>query len=710
MSISSNFGTIITFYSWKGGVGRTMALANISVCLAQLGRNVLIVDWDLEAPGLEHYFQHPEIEGLTIKPASDPSGLLGLLQASHAQQPDPADWEQRLANISIPPAKPTYSHAIAPSPGRLDFLASGKSSSVYSQNLAEFSWDDFFANQSGGEWLEVLREQWTQKYDFVLIDARTGLTDSGGVCTVQMPDILVLVFTANEQSLQDGLKIVASAQEQRRNFAYDRAPLTVIPLLSRWCGDDEVDLAESWMKKLDVELKPLFASWLPLAFTPRQFFEKTRVPHVTRFSFGEPLPVLTHTLNDANLPGLSYLTIARLLNSQLTDAGKIIDPDYQKPIQLNAGFKEKEDLKLLALVQDSSALYQEIARISASYGAESLQLAEFLNRAGNLLYQLGRYNEVEPFYRRALAITEKKAYSEVLHLTSISNVALLLHETNRLSEAEDLMRFVIQLAEKSIGTKHTYFSTLLNNLAQLLFDNHQFVEAEQLMRQVLEIDQKNYGFEHPNTAIRNNNIAQLLQATGRFQEAEMLMRSALMIDEKFYGIDHPNVASDLNNLASLMKITNRLSEAEPLFRRALAIDESCFGAEHPHVARDLNNLAVLLQDKQHYAQAETLLRRALAIDESAFGSNHPLIANRLNNLAILLNETGRSLEAEPIMRRALEIDQQALDDYHPTLVDDLKNLALILENNNNHEEAKVLIEKARKIEEHNAKLQQSSVL
>ena len=49
-------GFIVTFYSYKGGVGRTMALANIAILLSQMNLRVLAVDWDLEAPGLEKYF------------------------------------------------------------------------------------------------------------------------------------------------------------------------------------------------------------------------------------------------------------------------------------------------------------------------------------------------------------------------------------------------------------------------------------------------------------------------------------------------------------------------------------------------------------------------------------------------------------------------------------------------------------------------------
>jgi MinD-like ATPase involved in chromosome partitioning or flagellar assembly len=47
---------VVTFYSWKGGVGRSFALANVGVQLALSGMRVLLIDWDLEAPGLERYF------------------------------------------------------------------------------------------------------------------------------------------------------------------------------------------------------------------------------------------------------------------------------------------------------------------------------------------------------------------------------------------------------------------------------------------------------------------------------------------------------------------------------------------------------------------------------------------------------------------------------------------------------------------------------
>jgi len=53
-------GQVITFYSYKGGTGRSMALANIASVLARrphTGKGILMIDWDLEAPGLHRYFR-----------------------------------------------------------------------------------------------------------------------------------------------------------------------------------------------------------------------------------------------------------------------------------------------------------------------------------------------------------------------------------------------------------------------------------------------------------------------------------------------------------------------------------------------------------------------------------------------------------------------------------------------------------------------------
>ncbi len=48
--------TVVTFYSFKGGVGRTTTLAACALLAAQANEDVVIVDLDLEAPGVASLF------------------------------------------------------------------------------------------------------------------------------------------------------------------------------------------------------------------------------------------------------------------------------------------------------------------------------------------------------------------------------------------------------------------------------------------------------------------------------------------------------------------------------------------------------------------------------------------------------------------------------------------------------------------------------
>ncbi len=299
-------------------------------------------------------------------------------------------------------------------------------------------------------------------------------------------------------------------------------------------------------------------------------------------------------------------------------------------------------------------------------------------RLAQALYQLARWSEAEPQSATALKEAEELK-DDFLVSWALNDHAQLLQATNRLAEAEPLMRRALAIDEASFGPDHPEVAIALNNLAVLLQHTNRFADAEPLIRRALAIDEASFGPEHPNVAIRLSNLAHLLQATYRHAEAEPLMRRALAIDEASFGPEHPNVAIRLNNLAHLLQATNRHAEAEPLMRRALAIDEASFGPDHPTVAIRFNNLAHLLQATNRLDEAEPLMRRALAIDKTAFGPDHPTVAIRLNNLAHLLQATNRLDEAEPLMRRALAIDETAFGPDHPNVATDLNNLAKLLQ-------------------------------
>src|SRR5262244_1522720 len=85
----SSPGQIVTFYSYKGGSGRSMALANVAWILASEGAKVLVIDWDLEAPGLHRYFRPFLADKELVR--TDSQGVIDFM----------ADFAERLATPAV---------------------------------------------------------------------------------------------------------------------------------------------------------------------------------------------------------------------------------------------------------------------------------------------------------------------------------------------------------------------------------------------------------------------------------------------------------------------------------------------------------------------------------------------------------------------------------------------------------------------------------
>ena len=238
-------GRIVTFYSYKGGTGRSMALANIAWILASKGLRVLVIDWDLEAPGLHRYFQ----PFLRDKSLASSEGIIDFIidfasaavSRPTSEENDGGPWYRSYTNLLRYATSLEWDHF--PSPGTLDFVPAGRQDEGYALRVNSFQWQHFYEKLGGGVFLEEVKQRLREEYDYVLIDSRTGVSDTSGICTVQMPDDLVVCFTLNQQSIEGGSASAQSAMSQRRRS--DGSPgLRVLPVITR------VDSSEK--EKLDI--------------------------------------------------------------------------------------------------------------------------------------------------------------------------------------------------------------------------------------------------------------------------------------------------------------------------------------------------------------------------------------------------------------------------------------------------------------------------
>jgi cellulose biosynthesis protein BcsQ/tetratricopeptide (TPR) repeat protein len=295
---------IITFYSYKGGVGRSMALANIAELLAQAGNKVLIIDWDLEAPGIERFFYN-DVEEILGKP-----GLIDLLLDYKAQMA--TEWKNQPKDEMPFPSPKDFAFEVSTTTrqGRLLLLTSGKRSASefqrYAENIRTFNWNEFYEKWEGELYFEWFKKECEEIADIVLIDSRTGVTEMGGVCTHQLADCVLLFCGANKQSLDgtlgvlQGIKLAEKVREK---------PIETLIIPSR------VELAEStFLNAFRENFLELFSEFQPQVLkTSNESPWQLRIPYVSKYAFEEKLAITERYMAIAEDISDTFESIAHLL-------------------------------------------------------------------------------------------------------------------------------------------------------------------------------------------------------------------------------------------------------------------------------------------------------------------------------------------------------------------------------------------------------------
>jgi formylglycine-generating enzyme required for sulfatase activity len=288
---------IYTFYSFKGGVGRSMALANVAELFYRRGLRVLMVDFDLEAPGLERYFN---AEDTLCAPDQvlKSRGVIDLLNSyiemraaspwlSDSGQPD-IDSEDLLPMEPLGQFLSTI-YANLEKGSWLKLLPAGRRTanfSAYADSVLGFRWDRFYSELDGERFFRWFRTETEALADVVLIDSRTGVTEMGGVCTHQLADVVVCFVGTNEQNLQ-GTMMMASSLSRDALIESRRRPLDLVFVPSRVepFAPDELDKFERQ-----------FNDGLAKYFTKKLTFEKgpfldLRIPYTPEYAYVEDVAV-----------------------------------------------------------------------------------------------------------------------------------------------------------------------------------------------------------------------------------------------------------------------------------------------------------------------------------------------------------------------------------------------------------------------------------
>jgi hypothetical protein len=202
-----------------------MLLANAARYLAMHGKGVVALDFDFEAPGLHYKFD--EVRELA-------GGAVPYLIATAEGSTSPPPFDDHMISVPVPKEAGGWVRLMpaGPAPQKRYWAA-----------LKELGDRLRLTDLSGRGFMALLdlqaRIAEELKPDYLLIDARTGVTELGGLATTVLADTVVCMLVPNQESL-DGTLAVVEALKSTPRLANQKT-IRVVPVVSRTTWPPSVD-------------------------------------------------------------------------------------------------------------------------------------------------------------------------------------------------------------------------------------------------------------------------------------------------------------------------------------------------------------------------------------------------------------------------------------------------------------------------------------
>lgn len=429
----------ITFYSYKGGVGRTLALSNIATRLSELGKKVCLLDFDLEAPGLPFKFKNNKKE---IK-----SGIVDYIYEFSCNGIIPDNIKDY--SISLDPLNSNFLP--------IDLIPAGNiEDSEYWKKLSMIKWWEMFYSENGQgvKFILDLKAKIEKEFnpDFLLIDSRTGITDIAGITLKLLADEVVILASLNDENLFGSKKIIKSLLDNT-NSLFGKTPKINFILTRLPFKDDPRDK----MKESEVinKVKKEFRENLGLPdFDISVIHSDRRLEENERQLIGYEYEEKSVSISNDYLKLFSKLTIDILSEEEirLFTNKKIAEKEFNKAIRENDFSKQMLYIDKAIELDDTKWEYfayrgylftnitEYIKAIEDFNSALKLNPneASIYNNLGFVYRELNEENEAMECYNKAIEVNPKYVIGYV-------NIAILLKRKNKINESLDIINKALEI-------------------------------------------------------------------------------------------------------------------------------------------------------------------------------------------------------------------------------------------------------------------------
>ncbi|CAM2063750.1 Non-specific serine/threonine protein kinase [Sulfidibacter corallicola] len=260
----------------------------------------------------------------------------------------------------------------------------------------------------------------------------------------------------------------------------------------------------------------------------------------------------------------------------------------------------------------------------APTNAAGRDYAKALINRGRADLELGRWKAVEARIRKARSILDTIEPVDVEDISEVNNLwGILLFQTNRLAEAEEVFRQNVLLWKRHRGAEHLMTISAQSNLANVYSKLGAYDKALDVTAQSIRIARTRLGSKHPTLAGLLVSLGNLHFKADHHEASRVAFEEALAIRRERLGEDHPKTTTIKNNLAAVLQHDGDLFGSREYYREVLQDWTASRGEQHPDTELALRNLAFSELMIGNPETSARLAARAVAAG-AAFGETDPV--------------------------------------------------------------------------------------
>lgn len=338
-SVPEKINNVISFYSFKGGVGRTTAMILSAIELVRQGKRIVLLDFDLEAPGIASVFSTSENEYYSNK------GIIDFFIDINANK-SYLDKSVSSMNIVDYYFTITKQDIIGTNGGELIIFPAASTSLTTTNNyIDKLSKVDLTFNENKVYLPDILFTTINEKIspDYILVDSRTGINEIAGVLLTRYSSKIFLLFYGNQQNMFGLESIIEIIEKSNNSYILVNSPT---PLQDT---DKEEEINYYVEKSYEILCKYSYKDDIPDIDDQMALHYPINVPysyHAVNFN-----PSKFNRLLEENGNNNSYKAISQLIDSN-DDNPTITDEEIKTKNTQICEFLSKITLDDIAVSED----------------------------------------------------------------------------------------------------------------------------------------------------------------------------------------------------------------------------------------------------------------------------------------------------------------------------------------------------------------------